>query len=171
VTQVLSAVPLKYDQLAGVWNEKLCRRHRLFASDLKRIDEVLELGLRLKELRQGLASKDCGLISSAWQEQFRGLMKREELDEIREAMSKHFTGPNCIEDMELSPSHGDLEVRWRWLGASESCFVGVGDRSYPEPRPDIAPNAIRQGALRGSLKLSSPGSFPHVRIWPMFLPK
>jgi hypothetical protein len=168
VNQVLLAVPLKYDQLAGVWNDKLCRKHRLFAADLRRIDEVLDLGIRLRELRQGLAIGDCGLISSAWREEFRGLMKPQELDATCEAMRTHFTGPNCLEHLELSLANDFLTVRWNWRGTANFCFLGVQDGSYPEPRAGARPNAFRGEATGGLLTMPFCGSSPHMRIWAMF---
>jgi hypothetical protein len=65
VSEIINGTPLKPEKLAEVWDDNLCRNHRLFAGDLKRIEAALELGLRLRDLRLGLASGNCALVISA----------------------------------------------------------------------------------------------------------
>jgi len=168
VSRVLTAVPLPYDQLAEVWDDKLCRRHRLFAADLRRIEEVFELGMHLRALRRGLSAGDCGLISASWREEFRGLMTARELGAIREAMGRHFTGPNCMGNLELSLADGVLTVRWDWRGAASFCFLNVQDGSYSEAPDGARPNAFRGEATGGLATIAFSGNSPHVRLWAMF---
>lgn len=168
VTRVLSAVPLQYDKLAEAWEDKLCRRHRLFAADLRRIDEVLDLGVSLRGLRKGLAGNDCGLISSNWREEFRGLMSGQELDAVRDAMRRHFTGPNSIEHLDLALADEVLTARWDWRGAASFCFLKVQEGIYPEAPVGVRPNAFRGEATGGLLTTPFSGNSPHVRIWAMF---
>ncbi len=168
VAQVLSAVPLTYDQLAGVWKEELCRKHRLFAGDLARIDEVLELGRHLVQLREGLTKGDVEEISVAWREEFRDLLKSGELDTVRETMRKYFTGPKCVERLEVSLSGEVLTARWDWREGGRFCFLGARDGSFPEAPVGGRPNAFRGESMGGLVTMPFRGNTPHVRLWAMF---
>ena len=170
VSQVLSSRPLRYDQLASAWDAKLCPNHSLFAKDRAQISEALALGADLLRLQRGLAAKDkdCALISSAWHDEFRDLVRPEELDTVREAMRRHFTGPNCIERVSLSLANDSLTVEWNWREATDFCFVGVRDAKYPDACAGTHPNGFRFEATGGKLITPFSGRSAHVRIWAMF---
>ena len=168
VTRVLSAVPLQYEQLPGVWKESLCRKHRLFAADLGRVDEVLELGKHLCELRRGLESGDLAAVSTSWREEFRELVKVQELEKVRGAMQQHFTAGNCVENLELTLAGGTLTARWDWKKGGSFCFLGVKDGCYPEAPSGGRPNAFRGEATGGLVTAAFSGSTPYVRLWAMF---
>ena len=166
---ILAAKPLPYDRIPSVWNEALCRNHRLFSADLGRINQVVELGIQLHELRQGLKTGDDKRVCSGWRAEFRDLMEKEnQLGAIREAMRRHFTGANCLANLELSLAGGELSVRWEWREGVSHCFVAVRDGNYPEPRAGTGPNCSRKEVTGGQFNTSFSGHSPHVRIWPMF---
>ena len=168
VTEVITASPLEYDKLPGVWNDKLCRRHRLFATDLARIDEVLLLGQHLQELRRGLIRNEVKTISFSWKDEFRDLLKPAELDAVKIAMGKHYTGPNCLEHLELSLADDQLTARWDWRGGGRFAFLAVQDGHFPEPPTGGRPNSFRGEATGGLVTTPFTGNSPHVRVWTMF---
>jgi tRNA A-37 threonylcarbamoyl transferase component Bud32 len=168
VTQILAAVPLEYDKMAEVWNDKICRRHRLFAGDIAKIDEVLLLGQHLQELRRGLIRNEVKTISVSWKEEFRALLKPVELDAVKSAMRKHYTGPNCLENLELSLADDLLTARWDWRGGGSFGFLAVQDGRFPEPPTGGRPNAFRGEATGGLVTTPFSGNSPHVRVWAMF---
>ncbi len=168
VTRVLSAVPLQYEQLPGVWKNSLCRKHRLFAADLGRIDEVLEIGRHLCELRRGLERGDIAAVCTSWREEFRDLVKVQELEKVRGAMQQYFTAGNCVENLELTLAGGTLTARWDWKKGGSFCFLGVKDGRYPEAPSGGRPNAFRGEATGGLVTAAFSGNTPHVRLWAVF---
>lgn len=168
VTRVLSAVPLQYEQLPGVWKESLCRKHRLFAADLGRIDDALELGRHLCELRRGLEEGDIAAVSTSWREEFRELVKEQDLEKVRVAMHQYSTARNCVENLELTLAGGTLTARWDWKKGGNFCFLGVKDGSYPEVPSCGRPNAFRGEATGGLVTATFNGNTPYVRLWAMF---
>ncbi|MGB7768377.1 MAG: hypothetical protein WBN22_05925 [Verrucomicrobiia bacterium] len=168
VTEVITATPLAYDKLPGIWNDKLCRRHRLFAGDLAKIDEVLSLGQHLQELRRGLLRNEVKAISISWKDEFRALLKPAELDAVKSAMEKHYTGSNCLEHLELSLADDLLTARWDWRGGGLFAFLAVQDGHFPEPPTGGRPNSFRGEATGGLVTTPFTGNSPHVRVWAMF---
>ena len=168
LTRLLAESPPRYDRAAEVWDETLCRRHSLFAADLARIQEVLDLARFLQDLRRGLSGGDLTLVSAAWRDEFRLLVTPEELARVKEAMEAHFTGPNCLEHPEIALEGEALTVRWGWRSTGGFCLVAVAEGNYPEPPLLARPNGFQGGAAGGIYTVPFSGNSPHVRIWAMF---
>lgn len=168
LTRLLAETPPRYDQAAEVWDDAVCRRHALFAPDLARIQEALDLARLLKELRRGLESGDLAAVSTAWRDEFRLLVTTSELGRVRSAMEARFTGPNCLGHAELALEGETLTIRWEWRGSGGFCFVAAGEAAFPEPPASVRPNGFQGGASGGLCTLPFSGNSPHVRIWAMF---
>ena len=168
LTTLLARDPPPFDQVADAWDESLCRGHSLFAADLPRIVEVLELSRLLNGLRHALDQANPSSISGAWRDEFQSLVTHRELERVGNAMRAHFTGPNCLQRPELSLEGETLTVRWEWRDSGGFCFVAADDGHYPDPPASAHPNGFQGGASGGLCTLPFSGESPYVRIWAMF---
>jgi hypothetical protein len=170
----LSEIPVNAEQIFDVWDEPLCRNHPLFEISVKNgyINNLLDLGAKLKRFRQILSTNDVNRISSEWQEAFSDYLNDQQIHLILDAMRKSRRNQGVITDIKLVLESQRLNITWTWGALIKYCMVMVNEGSFPSPPPPDKPVEVSNISARhenypGKYEVSFRGTQPHVRIWPI----